>query len=199
MKKNSFIVLFLALILLSACAASPTDAQPTPTEFDVSALQTAAVETIVAVYTQTAEAQPKPVLPSETSTPVPLVPTETVTPTPAISPTAQLCDNSAYVSDISVIDGMQMAAGQAFVKTWKIKNTGTCLWTKGYQMIVAYGEKMGGIPTAVPAEVLPGAEIEISINLVAPAKPGNYGGYWRLINNNGVPFGEIFTVLIVVQ
>ncbi|MEI7845344.1 MAG: NBR1-Ig-like domain-containing protein [Chloroflexota bacterium] len=189
---------FLIGFLLTGCSGSGSAvAAVTPTGIDVQALQTAAVATIFANITQTADAQPT-LTPTQTFTPVPLVPTETQTPTPSGNATQSLCDNSAFISDASVIDGTQMTAGQEFVKTWKVKNTGACLWKVGYKLIFAYGEKMGGVPVALTAEVSPGGEAEISINLKAPDKSGNYGGYWRLANNNNVPFGQILTVIIVI-
>jgi hypothetical protein len=197
MKTANLISVLLTVILLTACASSGT-ATSTPTAIDINALQTAAVETIVANITETAAAQPTQEPPTETITPAPEKPTETVTPTLAVSSTAQLCDNSAFVSDASVPDGTQMTAGQAFVKSWKVKNTGTCSWKTGYQIIYAYGEKMGGLATTLTAEVLPGTDVEISVNLKAPDKGGNYSGYWRLANNNGVPFGQVLTVIISV-
>jgi len=197
MKKVLSILVLLMSVLLAACSGA--NQQLTPT-IDVGALQTASVQTVVANVTRTAEAMPS-------ATPEPsatlevaaaVTPVETVTPTLAVSPTQGLCDDAAFVSDASVIDGSQMTAGAAFVKTWKVKNTGTCTWTTGYQIIFAYNEKMGGLPTALSTEVQPGAEVEVSVNLVAPTKPGNYSGYWRLSNNNGFAFGQFLSVVIVV-
>ena len=194
MKTISIVPAFLMIAILAAC--SGTSAQPTATPVDIAALQTAAVQTIYTNLTQTAVARP-------TATPEPsatlaINPTETTTATPAVSATQSQCDDSAFVSDASVSDGTQMTPGQAFVKTWKVKNTGTCTWKTGYQIIYAYNDKMGGLPTALSAEVQPGAEVEISINLTAPTKAGTYSGYWRLANNNGFAFGQIFTVIIIV-
>jgi len=196
MKTAPFILVLLMLVLLAACSAPSQQLTPT---IDISALQTASVQTVVANVTRTAEAMPSATPePSATLEVVAVTPSETVTPTPAVSPTQGLCDDAAFVSDASVIDGTQMTAGVAFVKTWRVKNTGTCTWTTGYQIIFAYNEKMGGLPTALSAEVQPGAEAEISVNMVAPTKPGNYSGYWRLASNNGIPFGQFLSVVIVV-
>jgi hypothetical protein len=195
MKITSFALTLLLSLILVACSAAST--QPTATPVDIGALQTAAVQTVIAEITQTAAAMPTATS-APSQTPAPKI-TETVTPTVTAAVTKAVCDDSAWISDASVPDGTQMTAGQAFVKTWKVKNTGTCVWQKGYQIIYAYGEKMGGLPTALSAEVQPGAEVEISINLTAPAKTGTYGGYWRLANNNGFAFGTVFTVIIAVQ
>ncbi len=196
MKKTFLITVILFVLLFTACSSSGITV-PTPVPVDINALKTAAVRTVIANITQTAAAQPTQTA-TQTLTPVPLVPTQTVTPTISGSPTVALCDNSVFINDASVPDGTQMTAGQAFVKTWKVKNTGACSWSTGYQIIYAYGEKMGGLPTVLTAEVLPNTEVEISINLKAPDKSGNYSGYWRLANNNGVPFGQVFTVIVSV-
>jgi hypothetical protein len=182
----------LIIVLLASCSGG--SASPTPTPVDVNALQTAAVQTIVADITQTAAAQPtETVAPTETPVPVP-----TETPTPEATPTPQTCDNSAFINDASVPDGTVMSAGQEFLKNWKVKNTGTCSWTTGYRIVYSYGEKMGGLPTALTAEIAPNADVEIAVKLKAPLKSGTYSGYWRLVNNNGYAFGEIFTVIITV-
>jgi len=196
MKTIKFSIVLLILILLSACGSNES-AVPTATPIDISALQTAAVQTIVANITQTAAAQPT-LAPTETLTPVPEA-TQTETPTPVLTATPALCDNLVYINDASVTDGTQMTAGQSFVKSWKVKNTGVCSWKTTYKIVYGYGnDKMSGLTTALTAEVLPGSEVEISINLKAPDKPGNYSGYWRLANNNGVPFGPFLSVIIVV-
>ena len=196
MKKNTLIPAFLLFMLVTACS-SGAPATATPIPVDVNALQTAAVRTVIANITQTAAAQPSET-PVPTQTSVPETPTPTATPTISGSPTVALCDNSIFPNDASVPDGSQMTAGQDFVKTWKVKNTGACSWSTGYQLIHAYGEKLGGLATALTTEVLPNTEVEISINLKAPEKSGTYGSYWRLANNNGVPFGQVFTVVIAV-
>jgi hypothetical protein len=206
MKTANLILTFLTVLVLSACASGPTAAS-TPTPVDVKALQTAAVQTVVANITQTAAAiQPTlaPVdtevsRPVDTETPVPAGPTVTATFVPSDTPSTKLCDDSAFISDASVADGTHMAPGQSFVKSWRVQNTGTCTWTTSYQILYGYGsDKMGGLPTALTGQVLPGQEAEISVNLTAPAKAGNWSGYWRLRNSNGVYFGQRFSVIIIV-
>jgi hypothetical protein len=192
MKKT--LLLLLVVVLLAACTPSQP-VEPTPTPVDVSAIQTSVVQTVVAGVTETIEALP----PTPTDTPLP--PTATLSPTPefTLTPTVNICDDSDFVADISVPDNTVMAPGQEFVKTWKVKNTGSCNWTRGYTIVPAYGEKMSGVATALSAEVLSNQEVEISVILKAPQTPGTYSGYWRLQNNNGYAFGEYLTIVIIVQ
>lgn len=136
--------------------------------------------------------------PIATETPVPTsIPADTAT--PASTPTQAICNNLAFLTDVTIFDGTAMTPGQEFVKTWKVKNIGSCTWTTGYSLNYAYGEKMGGQTTALTAEVLPNTEVDISVTLTAPTKAGTYSGYWRLNSNNGYPFGTFLTVVIIVQ
>lgn len=191
------IILLTLTFLLAACGSAVTE--PTATPVDVNAIQTSAVETVMAQVTQTARAAPTYTTepsPEPTATPD-LSPTET--PTPEATPTQGLCDDAIFVADVSVPDGTQMNPGQEFVKTWRVKNTGTCTWTRGYQIMWSYGDnRMGGQATALSSEVLPGAEAEISLLLKAPLSSGTYSGYWVLRNNNGFTFGQRLSVIITV-
>ena len=49
---------------------------------------------------------------------------------------------------------------------------------------------MGGPDSAViPTSVAPGQTVDITIPLTSPTTAGTYRGYWKLKNNNGIPFG----------
>ncbi len=209
MKRRLRVAITISAILLSACG-SATPATPTP---DVNAIYTAAAKTVVAELTQTAAvitptlqstATQMPASPAATVTTVgtPL-PTETPQPTPTLfleaSPTQQFCDDAKHVADVNVRDGTEMSPGQDFLKTWRIKNTGTCLWGAGYGPVYGYGPKMGGQPIALTTTVNPGEEVEVSIQFKAPDTAGEYKSYWRMENANGAPFGEFFYVQIVVR
>jgi len=188
----------LLVFLLTSCAGGQTE--PTATPVDIPAIQTSIVATVFAGATQTVDAYtptPEPTEAPPTETPTLGV---TDTPTPSGTATEIICDNLEFIGDVTVPDGAVMTAGQEFIKTWKVKNTGSCTWTTGYNVINAeYGEKMSGQTTALAAEILPNTEAEISVTLKAPNTPGTYSGYWRLANNNGYPFGTILTVVIIVE
>lgn len=190
--------------LVAACAPA-TPIQPTP---DVNAIRTSAAYTVVAEITLTAAAftaTPQPA----TETPTPELPTATqisgftTDPTQAALGTpAALCDDYAFDAitvDVTIPDGTPMTANQEFVKTWKIKNTGNCTWGDGYGLVYSYGERMSGDPVPLSAVVLPGQEVEISVNFKAPGKIGEYTSAWQMANANGITFGKAVFVKIVVQ
>jgi len=198
------IVLFLALAsLLYACG--PT--APVAPTIDVNAIHTAAAETVIAEFTQTARAVPptSAATATEAVTATPVATTEpTDTPVPTnnpfeSTPTQITCDDAIWVADVTVPDGTEMTPGQDFVKTWKIRNIGSCTWGTGYSAIFAYGEKMSGVAEPMTGAIAPGEEVEISVRFKAPDNAGEYSTYWRMANASSVPFGENIFMLIVVR
>ena len=196
MKRFTPLVIIFGLFFTSACAAIfPTVEMPTP--IDIPALQTSAVGTIIASYTQTAQAQATSTPPG-TETPVPLAPSETPTVIPTGTEMVTPCDNLRFINDGLVIDGSIMKPGEEFEKTWKVVNSGTCTWAAGYQMIFDHGVTMGGSTIVLSSDILPGDNLEITLKLKAPEKRGVFTGYWRFVNNSEVPFGPMLNVIIVV-
>ena len=132
-----------------------------------------------------------PIIARAGTTPPPVTPTVTNTPgpiTPTVPPSA--CDKVQYVADVNIPDGTVMQPGAQFTKTWKLKNVGTCAWTKSYQLVFFSGEKMGAASSAAfPQDVAVGTTVNISINMVAPSAAGSYRGYWMFKNSNGALFG----------
>ena len=200
-------VFFLALAsLLYACG--PT--APVAPTIDTNAIHTAAAETVIAEFTQTAQATPPTLAATATeaitNTPIAtLESTATAIPTnnPFETPPTEIpCDDSNYDPlsvDVTVPDGTEMTPGQDFVKTWKIRNTGSCTWGTGYIVDFAYGEKMSGVAEPMTGAVAPGEEVEISVRFKAPDNAGEYSSTWRMANASNIPFGENVFVLIVVR
>lgn len=141
---------------------------------------------------------------SENIVPVPTPtpePASTATPAgPTATPAPVACiDDMSWVADLTYDDNnMQnppvLQPGQPFVKTWRIRNSGTCPWTQSYVLKYVSGNtpaaQMGGQPTAVQGQVAPGANYDMSVNLVAPIVPGVYQGFWQMYNAQSVAFGE---------
>ena len=186
------------LILLSACAfGADSDAtRRADLVFTAGAqTRTAAAQTVQADLTRiAAQAQ-------DTPTPVSTIPATALpgfTPAPSPAPgqptstlADETCDRAAFVEDITIPDGTLLEPGETFVKTWRLKNTGTCTWTSGYLVVFDEGDALGA-PASFPlttGEVNPGEEVDISVELTAPEEPGTYRGDWKLRNPAGAVFG----------
>jgi hypothetical protein len=112
--------------------------------------------------------------------------------------TAVGCNNSAFVSDVTIPDDTVMTPGQTFTKTWKLSNTGSCPWTTTYKVSFVSGNAMGGAATPLTVTVAPGASGDVSVAMTAPATAGDAIGYWILTNDSGQNFGSSFYVKIKV-
>ncbi len=109
---------------------------------------------------------------------------------PGPGPIPTTCDRGAFVADVTIPDGSTLAPGQAFVKTWEIRNVGSCTWTTDYALIFAFGTPMGTASVVnLPAAVASGVTADFSVNMVAPSTPGHYRSYWRFRNASGQQFG----------
>ena len=212
MKHWIFIIGLLALLTLSACTLG---AVPTPT-VDSNLIYTQAAQTVSAAMTAqagdaqppeatptpppAAEASPTPVeaspTPEATLAPTELIaatstPEPSITPTQGVSPTTTPCtDQAEFVEDITIPDDTVILPGDTFVKTWRLRNTGTCTWTTSYAVTFSAGEQMGGIsPQPLPTQVPPDSTVDVSVEMKAPGTPGTYRGDWKLSNAAGVVFG----------
>ena len=126
-----------------------------------------------------------PIVPTVSPVPVTAVPTIATNP-----PNTGWCDRATFVTDVSVPDGTTFTPGAPFVKTWRLRNTGTCTWTTDYSVVFSTGEQMGGTsPIKLPSTIAPGQIIDLSMNLTAPNTPGSYRGYWMFSNTSGGLFG----------
>ncbi len=104
-----------------------------------------------------------------------------------------------FVADVSVPDGTVFSPEASFVKTWRLRNTGNTTWPADFQLVFVEGERMeapNSIPIGVP--VAPGEDVEISVNMRAPARDGTYRAYWQVADSTGTPLGKRIWVQIQV-
>jgi hypothetical protein len=110
------------------------------------------------------------------------------------------CDQYKFIDDITIPDGATVQPGATFVKTWRIQNTGSCIWTTSYQLVFGYGGEGTDwskvAPVNFPNDVAQGGLMDISITLTAPTTSGSYGAYFRPRNDKGTTFGEFIWVYI---
>lgn len=112
---------------------------------------------------------------------------------------ASLISNSAYVADVTIPDDTIMLPGQQFVKTWRVKNTGTTSWNSKFKLEFIEGVAMTHQTSHTMPTVPPGSETEISLSLTAPTQKGTHFGDWKIKDERGVLFGDILFLRIVVK
>jgi len=137
--------------------------------------------------------------------PTAIPPTLTLTPdplTPSPTPAKSNCSDAAIlVEDVNYPDNTVVPANEKFTKTWKLQNTGKCLWT-GYTIAFVFGDRMSSPDSAPVPETEAGKPVDVSIELTAPANDGTYLGNFELRNAEGqtIPIGveALFWVKIIV-
>jgi large repetitive protein len=103
---------------------------------------------------------------------------------------ATSCDLAQFVADVTVPDGTIFGPGSSFVKTWRLKNIGSCTWTTSYSVVLTSGDQMGAPAVQnLPYSVTPGATVDVSVNMTTPSGNGHYRGNWKLRNASGYVFG----------
>ncbi len=212
MKKRTLLSVFLLIALVSAaCNLTGLQPSPAPQQPGGDTIGTAVAQTLTAVIrptlslntpTEAATLELQPTtpptqLPSNTLPPTltPIIPSltpvvPTSTPPPTLTPVPVPCDRAAFVADVTVPDGTNFAPGTTFVKTWRLKNNGSCTWTTAYALVFDSGNAMDGpVEVAMPGNVAPGQQVDLSVTLKAPGTAGTYQGFWKLRNASGARFG----------
>jgi hypothetical protein len=102
---------------------------------------------------------------------------------------ADCIDKAAFYEDVTIPDNTLFQAGEEFIKTWKIRNEGTCTWGSGYTLVFGGGDQMDGA-LSNPIQLVPPQETaNISIRLKAPMRGGQQTGNWEFQNASGKRFG----------
>ena len=200
-RKTGYLLFVLLLVsMLVGCNLPSRISQSDP-----QTAQTLAAQTIEARLTENAGggSQPpgddgqSPVAPTDTLAPTntspppaTLPPTNTPQPTATQTPEAP-CNRAGFVKDVTVPDGKVYAPSAPFTKTWRLRNTGTCTWNNNYDLVFDSGDKMGGgdVVNLSIGNVAPDSTVDISVDLVAPAGPGEYRGNWLLRSDDNEVFG----------
>lgn len=211
MKKTKWIILALLSLSLVLAACAPS-LPPTPSEAEI-AQQVAStqqakatqnsVETLVALVTELSNQPtwtPQPACPV-CPTQVVVVPTAATTPNPneataqpTTAPTTEAgkkCFQFDFLGDVNYPPGTIVKPGTKFSKTWTVKNTGTCTWSRDYDVVFVGGEAFGSNKRGdITREVVPGDIIEITIEgMTAPQTEGTYYSYWMIAAPDGARVG----------
>lgn len=212
---NPLLARFLVVCLLALTACTPP-ARAVPSQA-IEAAYTSAAETVLARLTQEAgeaavaeltrlasqpsqtatSLTPSPTPPSTaTLAPSPLPPTPTRAPLPTSTPLPPTptpglpCDAAGFIAHGNVPPETSLISGGRFNKSWLVRNTGACTWTRAYSIAFSGGVQLGGATlVSLLSPVRPGETVELFAPMVAPGAPGTYQSFWTLRNAQGAAFG----------
>ena len=180
MNKKLFVIASVSALLLAACSTQSPTPTTVPTSNTPPVVATtevpAATDLSVSVSTEVAATETSATLPTETAT--------VGTPAPTNPPD---CTNSAsFVTDVTIPDNSNVTGGATFTKTWRISNTGSCVWGPDYTLTHYSDERMGA-PDSVPLSITPGGQTaDISVDLVASNSVGTHRGNFVIKNPAGL-------------
>jgi hypothetical protein len=183
--KGSMLLLVFSL-LLAACnlpTAGPSESDLILTHVAQTISVNQTIQAATLMVTEPTPGGPE-ATPSPTSeTPLP---TPTPTPTPTNTVPAGPCDQASFVEDVTYPPNSEVEAGEDFVKTWRVTNTGTCTWDSAYALEYVAGEDMDA-PLSVPLAqtVVPSETADVTVIFTAPTAEGSYTGFWALVNPEG--------------
>ena len=116
---------------------------------------------------------------------------EEVLATIKLRPERGCSDRAEFVDDVTIPDNTSIPAGTTFTKTWRIKNVGTCRWTREYSLYL-----VGRIPSGdffqmsnLQEVVYPNQTVDLSVELTAPPVQGIARWEWMLQNEVQDQFG----------
>jgi uncharacterized protein YkwD len=192
--------MILYVLLITACNGRPNTSQPdgqTKTALTPLPAQTTSASAVPMELVAPAAIQASPTSQPTVEDPVASSPTAQATestanpqPTATLAAASPAClDEAVFVGDVTVPDGTLFKPGEAFTKTWRVKNTGSCNWNTGYSLVYVSGDIMNGGFNNPITPVAPGELADISVELVAPARGGEQYGYWEFQNPAGQRFG----------
>ncbi len=116
---------------------------------------------------------------------------------------------ATFLGDVTIPDNTVVAPGAPFLKTWRVRNDGTCTWGAGGYALHALkfvgGDRLGNADVVELSTVVrPGQTTDLSIYFIAPLNPGVYRSEWKLMVDNGPLVGvgrdgtlPVYTQIIV--
>lgn len=201
MRRAKITALMAVLTILFSACNLPVAPSGTPTG-GAAVLSQVAVTVDALLTEQAAQTQQAAQSTPEPAATTPAVAETPASPTPTSAPptaTLQPCDLALFVQDVTVPDGSRFGPGQGFTKTWRLKNIGTCTWTRSYSMAFLQGDALGApAVVSLPGEVAPNQTVDVSVEMKAPAALGKYTSWWQLRNASGVLFEMPFYAMIEV-
>jgi polar amino acid transport system substrate-binding protein len=118
-------------------------------------------------------------------------------------PSSGCIDSMALVEELTE-PVPELAPGETFTRTFRVRNAGTCDWDESYMLDFGGGNvddaRMGGEPIRITDGAASGETYDLELELTAPDEEGDYQAFWNMVDPRGATFGErIYISLTVVE
>jgi len=190
MKIKNFMGILFTFSLIFSMSACSFGINNSPDALGID--QTSIAQTVVVLQTQLAVQPTAEIIPTATLNLTPTIALTSGLPVPTAVPLATDMPRfkAGPVTDVTYIDNTIVRPGAAFVKTWRVENSGSANWTPSFKIVFVSGDAMGGPASqSLGKTVAPGQSIDISVSLIAPTTLATFRGNWMLETDTGTRFG----------
>jgi hypothetical protein len=116
-----------------------------------------------------------------------------------VLPEAPCQPDAAFAGDVTIPPDSTFPPGVRLDKVWQVRNSGSCAWGVGYELIRLAGEGLAA-PSSVQVPPTPAGELtDLAVTLWAPTDLGSYTDIWQLRSPDGELFGPTLTLTISIQ
>jgi hypothetical protein len=107
--------------------------------------------------------------------------------------------DATFLADVTIPPGTAFPPGVRMDKVWQVRNSGSCAWGVGYELVQLEGEGLI-TPDMVPVPpTAAGEAVDLAVTLWAPSEAGVYAQAWQLRSPEGGLFGPTLPLTIQVE
>jgi len=114
-------------------------------------------------------------------------------PEPACMPDA------TFVTDVTIQPGTAFRPAAQMEKVWRVRNSGTCAWGMGYELVRVQGGKLGAPDRVAVPFTAAGEPVDLAVLFQAPAQAGTVTSTWQLQSPDDVLFGPLLQLSVDVE
>ncbi len=105
---------------------------------------------------------------------------------------------AGFVADVTVPDNTRFEQGEAFVKTWRLRNAGTVDWPEDTVFVFTGGAELSADKEIEVGVVESGENVDLSVDMVAPEEDGTFRSTWELrAGGRSIQGGGVYTQIQV--
>jgi hypothetical protein len=103
-----------------------------------------------------------------------------------------------FVADGTIPPDTVFPPGARMDKVWRVRNSGTCAWGAGYDLVLVNGPDLGARTTVPVPPTAAGEATDLGIVFRAPSGTGEYSNSWQLQSPDGEFFGPTLRLTVRV-
>jgi hypothetical protein len=115
-----------------------------------------------------------------------------------VLPEPDCVPGATFVADGTIPPNTVFPPGARMDKVWRVRNSGTCAWGAGYDLVLVDGPDLGARTTAPVPPTAAGQATDLAIVFRAPSGTGEYSNTWQLRSPDGKFFGPSLQLTVRV-